>query len=291
MASSSIVKKRRDRILGILERQRGVSVDELSEELSVSLVTVRRDLDFLDREGVLIRKHGGAQPATHSVVDFAEHPAMHHTRQPTVNPAVNPVAGEPPALLHASPEKKLEEKDNVNMEQKARIAERAARMLRDGDLIFTNSGSTILSFIGAIGSRRVKVITNNAAAITLKREPGMELIILGGEYREQSRSFVGEFALNTIKDIYSRYTFLGVNGLSLERGLMTSVYQECSINQAMIANTHEKVVVLADHTKMGKVSNFVSSPLSAVHMVITDDQCPVQLRMDLERLGIEVVVV
>ncbi len=279
MASSSIVRNRRDRILGILERRRGVSVDELSEELSVSLVTVRRDLDFLDREGVLIRKHGGAQPATNLAAT------------PLMIPFQNPVEAETKPLTDVLPETKLEEKDNVNMEEKARIAERAARMLRDGDIIFTNSGSTILSFIAAIGSTRVKVITNNAAAITLKRDPGMELIILGGAYREQSRSFVGEFALNTIKDIYSRYTFLGVNGLSLERGLMTSVYQECSINQAMIANTHEKVVVLADHSKMGKVSNFVSSPLSSVDMVITDDQCPDQLRMALERLGIEVLIV
>ena len=274
MASSSIVKKRHERILGILERRRGVSVDELSEELSVSLVTVRRDLDFLDHKGVLIRKHGGAQQAT----SLAANVALSQTEL------------DPKPPTDTVPEKKLEEKDNVNMEQKARIAERASHMLRDGDIIFTNSGSTILSFIAAIGSKHVKVITNNAAAITLKREPGMELIILGGEYREQSRSLVGEFALNTIKDIYSRYTFLGVNGLSLERGLMTSVYQECSINQAMIANTHEKVVVLADHSKMGKVSNFVSSPLSSVDMVITDDQCPDQLRMALERLGIEVLI-
>ncbi len=275
MASSFIVKNRRDRILGILERRRGVSVDELSDELSVSLVTVRRDLDYLDRKGVLIRKHGGAQAATNLAGNVVQ----------------DPTAVDPKSLPGMVPEKKLEEKDNTSMKEKARIAERAARMLRDGDIIFTNSGSTILSFIAAIGSKHVKVITNNAAAISLTREPGMELIILGGEYRDQSRSFVGEFALNTIKDIYSRYTFLGVNGLSLERGLMTSVYQECSINQAMIANTHEKVIVLADHTKMGKVSNFVSSPLSSVHMVITDDQCPNQLRMDLERLGIELVIV
>jgi DeoR family fructose operon transcriptional repressor len=262
MASSSIVKNRRDRILGILNHRGDASVDELSADLGVSLVTIRRDLDFLDSQGMLIRKHGGAQSS----------------------------AEESDSVMEAVPEKKLEEKDSVNIEEKTRIAEKAAALVKDGDIIFTNSGSTILTFIASIRSKRVKVITNHAAAITMKRDPGMELIILGGEYREQSRSFVGEFAVKMIKDIYSGYTFLGVNGLSLERGLMTSVYQECSINQAMIANTHEKVVVLADYSKMGKVSNFVSSPLSSVDIVITDDKCPDQLAVDLERLGIRVII-
>ncbi len=258
MASSSIVNNRRIRILDILNERRAAKVEELSAELAVSPVTVRRDLDYLCKKGFLVRRHGGALPVSTGV--------------------------------DGVPEKKLEEKDVINMEEKTRIAERAAQMVREGDTLFLNSGSTILSFIRALKNRRVKVITNNAAAIMVEHDLGIELLILGGEYREQSRSLVGEFTLNTIRNIYSGYTFLGTNGLSLERGLTTSVYQECSINQAMIANTHEKVVVLADYSKMGKVSNFVSSPLSSVDIVITDDKCPEQFRAGLENLGIEVII-
>ena len=102
---------------------------------------------------------------------------------------------------------------------------------------------------------------------------------------------MGEFALNTIRDIYSHYTVLGTNGISVERGITTTVYQECAINQAMIDNTHGKVVVIADHTKLGRVSNFVSAPLNVINILITDSLCPPEFRSDLESRGIEVLVV
>jgi DeoR family fructose operon transcriptional repressor len=258
MASSSIVNNRRMRILDILNERKSAKVAELSSELEVSLVTVRRDLDYLYGKGFLVRRHGGALPIR--------------------------------ASADSVPEKKLEEKDDINIEEKSAIAERAAREVKDGDTLFMNSGSTVLLFLRALKGKRVKVITNNAAAIMAEHDPGIELLILGGEYREQSRSLVGEFALSTIKNIYSGCSFLGTNGLSLERGLTTSVYQECGINQAMIANTHERVIVLADYSKMGKVSNFVSAPLSSVDVVITDDKCPEDFRKGLEDLGIEVII-
>jgi len=258
MASSSIVGTRRNRILSILNQRKEASVEELSRELRVSAVTVRRDLDFLNRGGVLIRRHGGA-----------------HFTEP----------GTPEV-----PEKCLEEKDVLNMAEKNRIAERAARLVKDGDIVFMNSGSTTLAFLQALHKKTVKVITNNAAAVLLTKAPGVELILTGGEFRQQSRSLVGEFAVKTIREIYSGYTFLGANGLSRDHGLMTTVYQECGINQAMIANTHDKVVVLADFSKMGRVSNFTSSPLSAVDIIITDDKCPEAVRLEFEQAGIEVII-
>jgi DeoR family fructose operon transcriptional repressor len=192
--------------------------------------------------------------------------------------------------IDAMPEKKLIEKDVINIEEKKRIAEKASSLIDDEEILFMNSGSTILCFLRAIHGKRVKVITNNAAAITSERDPLIELMILGGEYREQSQSLVGEFALTTIRNIYSSHTILGTNGLSLEQGLTTSVYQECSINQAMIENTHGKVIVLADYSKMGKVSNFVSSPLSLIDIVVTDSNCPDDFRRRLEGQGIQVII-
>ncbi len=123
-----------------------------------------------------------------------------------------------------------------------------------------------------------------------KLDPSIDLMMLGGEYRAQSRSLVGEFALNTLKDIWSNHTFLGTNGVSIERGLTTSVYQECSVNQAMVRNTHGKVIVLADYSKMDKVSNFVSSPLSSVDIIVTDDKCPPEFARRLRDEGIEVII-
>jgi DeoR family fructose operon transcriptional repressor len=258
MASSSIVYDRQMRILEILREQGIVRVEELSGELAVSPVTVRRDLDFLYKKGFLVRNHGGASPVGLQSDIF--------------------------------PERKLAEKGILNIAEKSRIAERAAELILDEEILFMNSGSTVLFFLRALKRKKIKVITNNAAAIGYPRDPLVELMILGGEYRDQSQSLVGEFALNTIRDIYSNHTILGTNGLSLERGLTTSVYQECSINQAMIRNTHGKVIVLADSTKLGKISNFVSSSLSSVQVLVTDDKCPEDFRRKLEDQGIQVLI-
>ncbi|HTX74202.1 MAG TPA: DeoR/GlpR family DNA-binding transcription regulator [Rectinemataceae bacterium] len=258
MASGSIVHDRQMRIIDMLRERGSARVEELSEALAVSQVTVRRDLDYLCRKGLLVRRHGGAAP---------------------VLPQTD--------IL---PERRLVDKGVINIAEKKRIAERAVQLISDEDILFMNSGSTVLFFLHALRHKKIRVITNNAAAIGAERDPAIELMILGGEYRDQSQSLVGEFALNTMRDIYSSNTILGTNGLSLDKGLTTSVYQECSINQAMIQNTHGKVIVLADYSKMGKVSNFVSSPLSSVQVVVTDDKCPEEFRKGLQDLGIEVLI-
>jgi len=257
MASNAAVYRRRLQILESVRSRGMATVEELSESLGVSPVTIRRDLDHLSREGSLQRKHGGAMPV-----------------------------GEEGSV----PEKMLSEKDVLNIEAKNRIASAAVELLGDDEIIFMNSGSTTLCFLRALAGRRVKVITNNVASLGVAHSPGVELMILGGEYRDQSQSLVGEFALSAIQNIWSDHTFLGTNGLSLERGLTTSVYQECSVNQAMIDHTHGRVVVLADSSKMGKVANFVSSPISNVDIVVTDLECPDSFRTELEARGVQVIL-
>ncbi len=143
--------------------------------------------------------------------------------------------------------------------------------------------------IEAVNRKKVKIVTNNAGAITAPYNPDMELIVLGGEYRAQSQSLVGILTLENIQGINSTHTFLGVNGFSIDKGLTTSVIQECSVNQAMIRNTNGKVVVLADHAKIGRVSNFVSAPLDVVDILVTDSKTPRELIAQIEALGIEVL--
>lgn len=257
MASNAAVYRRRLQILESVRSRGMATVEELSESLGVSPITIRRDLDHLSREGSLLRRHGGAVPVEED---------------------------------GSVPEKMLSEKDVLNIEAKNRIAAAAVRLLEDDGILFMNSGSTTLCFLRALAGRRAKVITNNVASLSVPASPGLELMILGGEYREQSQSLVGEFTLSAIRNIWADHTILGTNGLSLERGLTTSVYQECSVNQAMIEHTHGKVIVLADSSKMGKVANFVSSPLSKVDILVTDMECPDSYREELDALGIRVIL-
>ncbi len=254
---SAITSNRHQRILGIIKNMEMVRVDELSEALDVSAVTVRRDLDIMDRKGLLVRTYGGARK-----LDL-------------------PVG--------TQSERSFFEKGIVNTGEKTRIAQLAATLVQEDEIIFLNSGTTALFFFEAL-STRVRVITNNAATIVCERNQNVELLVLGGEYRAQSRSFVGDFAVNTLKGIHSHTTFLGINGLSLEKGLTTSVLPECSVNQSMISHTSGKVIVLADYSKMDHVSNFVSAPLDEVDMVVTDDKAPETVVKELQERGIEVLI-
>lgn len=259
MSVNSIAYNRHLTILDKLQEQGRVRVDELADLLDVSAVTIRRDLDYLNEHGFLVRTHGGA-----AAIKYRQ------TLQK---------------------ERGFSEKGVDNVEEKERIARRAVEFIEANDIVFLNSGSTALFFLKALRDKRVRVITNNAAAIEVELDLTVELLVLGGEYRERSRSFVGEFALNALRNIYSTHTILGTNGISLEQGLTTTVYQECNINQAMIENTHGSVIVLADHTKVQRVSNFVSAPIDAVDILITDDQCPPEFGDALRERGIEVIIV
>ncbi len=244
--------------MDLLAHSGKVRVEELSEYLGVSQVTVRRDLDILDRKGLLSRTHGGADRIM-----------------------------APSGIL---PEKNFLEKGVINTEEKHRIAERAVELIEDDEIVYLNSGSTVLFFIEAIRNKKARIFTNNAQSISCKRDPLVELMVLGGEYREQSQSYIGILTLQVIQDINSTHTILGTNGISLEKGLTTSVIQECSINQAMIANTNGKVIVLADYSKIGRVSNFISAPLEKIDILVTDSKCPPSMADKFRERGIEVII-
>ena len=89
------------------------------------------------------------------------------------------------------------------------------------------------------------------------------------DYRPQSRSLVGDLTTSGLRSIFSSFTVLGINGVSIKKGCTTAVHQETSVNQAMIENSSGKVIVVADHSKMNCVSSFLTCPLSRIDMIVT----------------------
>lgn len=258
MANGTIANNRHLQILDALYTAGNVSVNVLEDLLQVSKVTIRRDLDFLDGKGLLVRTHGGATLPPNQDIKLSD--------------------------------EDYAKKDIVHVQEKRRIALKCASLIKAQDILFINSGSTTNFLLQSISGKQIKVITNNAASLESSIDDKVEILFLGGQYLKHPRSFIGEFALATLRDMYSTHTILGTNGISLEKGLTTTVYQECSINQAMIQNTHGKVIVLADSTKMGYISNFISAPLESIDIVITDDKCPPEFKAGLEKAGIEVLI-
>jgi len=250
-----IPAKRHDAIARLVKEKGMVRVAELSEALRVTEMTIRRDLEALEKKGLLERTHGGA---------------VYSDR----------VSLEP---LYA-------QKSGIKRAEKEAIGRLAASLVREGDAILVNSGSTTLEFLRRLPALRFKLVTNNPWAPIEVRSEGAELLMTGGELRRESFSLVGEVAARTVRGAFGTKAFLGVDGFSLKYGITTPVQAEAALNGLMIEQTHGEVIVIADSSKFGRVSNFLAAPIEAVNTIVTDRGLDEQSREEFARIGIRVLV-
>ena len=234
--SKALVDGRREKVLEALKSNGLVKVQELAEALDVSPLTIRRDLQYLENNNKLERFYGGA-----TVTD----------REPDE-------AGE---------------EDEVAMYRR-KIAQYAASLVEDGDTIFINTSSTALQMIRYLKDKKVTVITNNGKAIDVKHSPNVSVILTGGELREIKEAMVGEFAVNNISRVTAKKSFIGCTGISVENGMTTEILSEVNVNQLMVKRVTGTSYILADHTKIGINSSFVSCPVEEILNVITDEKAP-----------------
>ena len=164
-------------------------------------------------------------------------------------------------------------------------------LVEDGDTLLINSGSTTLRiFPNLVGIKNLKVITSNMGAFLETSETDMELILTGGIFREQSKSLVGSFALHNIQRVIGTKCFIGVDGISRKHGLTTPILQEAEIARMMIERTQGKVIVVADSSKLGVVSNFVSASIDQVDILVTTKGVNEEFIAQLEEEGIEIII-
>jgi len=251
---STISNYRHKKILEMLYERQSVSAGELATEFGVSKITIRRDLDALAGEKFLERTRGGAV-----------------------------------SIAGLRLEEFFDAKDHVAKQEKSLIGRYVASLVAENETIFVNAGSTTLEVIRHLHGKKVRIVTNNAACLGLDLDPQQELILLGGDYRSQSKSLVGDLTIAGVHNIFSSFTVLGINGVSIRKGCTTAVQQETSVNKAMIENSGGKVIVVADHTKMNCVSSFLTCPLSRIDMIVTDWVTPLAFCQELEETGVCVV--
>lgn len=219
-------------ILKLLSERGALSVSHLSKELGVSEVTIRSDLKELEERGLLSRSRGGAHPALHQ------------------------------GIL---------ERQNQNTEQKTRIARAAAELVRDGDTIMIEAGTTTALVVRhLIGKRDVHVVTNSTLVFSYARlNPALQITLTGGEFRRETESMVGPVALRTLAGLNVRLAFVGTDGFSLEKGMTTQLFEGAEIVKAMRRCARETFLV-ADSTKYGKTGFVDVLPLSEIDGLITD---------------------
>lgn len=251
-----LMAERHRRILTRVRRKGVVSIREMVEELDVSEVTLRRDLRVLADEGLLQRTHGGA-----AYTRFFGEEWTHDEK-----------------VAHAAQEKEA-------------IATAAAALTADGEVIALGAGSTTEILARRLTRRRnLTVITNSLLVARVLGPPaGITMVLTGGNLRVTTQALIGAVAEASLQQLHVSTLFISGNGFTLERGLSTAPLAAASVDQAL-ARISDRVVVLADHTKIGHEKMVQTLPLDDIDHVVTDWQTPESVVRGLRKAGIEVTV-
>lgn len=248
---------RHQHIIDKLKKEGSVSVVDLCNDLSVSSVTIRKDLKLLEDKQLLYRTHGGGT-------------------------LTNPYTADKP----------VNEKAMIKSEEKLSIGEAASKLIEQNDCILIASGTTVLSLAKHIKPKgNITVITAALnVALELIHNPEIEVIQLGGLLRKSSSSVTGVYAERILEDFSCTKLFLGVDGIDLEFGLTTTNMMEAQLNKKMIAAA-QKTIVLADSSKFGKRGFGKICGLEDIEQVITDSNISNHMVETLKGMGIEVTIV
>jgi DeoR/GlpR family transcriptional regulator of sugar metabolism len=238
MSKPLIPAQRRERIQEYLTMHQIARSVDLCELLETSEATVRRDLEWLEQKGILERTHGGAILSQRMVFEQEyQQRAQHHP------------------------------------EEKKHIGQLAASLIDEGDIVFINSGTTATQVLQHIPNNlQISVFTNNISAAMELREPGFHYHLIGGEFQPRSNSLAGGFALENLMKVYANKTILGVDGISVKHGCTVPTKPEAEVVRQMIERTKGQVIVVADYSKWGVVSNFQIASIEEIDKLITDEK-------------------
>ena len=236
---SASTRQRRERILSRVYETGHVAVRELAVSLAVSEATVRRDLRALAGENTVQLVHGGASLVR--PYDFS-----------------------------------FNSKLTRNMEAKRIIGRLAAELVADGDTIFLDSGTTCFQMAPFLKGRRgLKVIANSARLALELDTPGLDVILVGGQYRPERMDTIGPLAVGMLEQLRGYVAFIGADGLSMDFGLTASDIESAHLYRMATRNARE-VVLVADHSKFVSPSLFKIVDFDAISRVVTDKALPAQ---------------
>jgi DeoR/GlpR family transcriptional regulator of sugar metabolism len=252
---ASTVERQR-RLLAWIEQRQRASVSEITSHFSVSPATARRDLEALASQEKVERVHGGAL-----------------------------------AVRRAPPEAPVSQRASDQAAEKERIAAAAVQLVADGETIFLSSGTTTEAVARRLHQRMLTVITNSLLVINaLADAPNITLIALGGTLRHSELSFIGPLTTHSLTELRAMKVIMGIRAIDIEQGLTNAYLEESLIDRAILSNASQ-VILVADHTKCGRVSAVFVAPLTKIDMLITDEQTPRDFVQALREQEISVVQV
>lgn len=256
-----LAEQRYQEILNILERDGSVKATDLCTLLGISRETVRRDLEALNAQGLLRRIHGGAMHMPLQQGDESSYTAFAHRKK-------------------------------TNLRAKQAIARAAVEYIHDGQAIALDSGTTSVALAKEIKNRfhALTVVTNSlAVARVLANSPNITLLMTGGVYRADEDAFVSDYATLIFSKLNVDTFFLTVSGVSVERGVTYQRMDELLVQNAMLAAS-EKVIVIADSSKLGVNSLVTMCGIDQVSTIITDSNTPAAQVEAFRQAGVSVIL-
>ncbi len=238
----------------IIQRQQ-VSVSDICEMFGISEATARRDLDQLASTGSIQRVHGGAV-------------------------ANNEAPPEPPVLQRSS----------WQQSEKQRIGALAATLIDPGDTVFISSGTTSLVVAQALRERNdLTIVTNSLPVMNIMADSGNAMIALGGMLRASESSFIGHLAVQGLAELRISKIIFGIRGIDVVHGL-TNDYLPETVTDRAILSAGRHVIVVADHTKLGRTAPAFVAPLSAMHTLVTDHAANTTIVDAIADIGVRVML-
>lgn len=236
-------EQRHEVILEDLKKFGIIKVSDLTERLQTTEMTIRRDLKYLEEKDLLIRIHGGAK--SKDINRFEE----------------------------LSPH----EKRNINVEKKNEVAEIAASLIKDNDIVYIGPGTTTELMHNYIKASQVKIITNCLNIFEeFRHDDRFELILIGGRFREKTSTFVGSITNDTLERIRVKAAFIGANGISGDQ-IMTSNEDEGQ-SQKVILNNAENRYVICDSSKIEREDFYTLYKLREMTALVTDHELDKDLK-------------
>ena len=254
-----IAKERQKRILELLEAQQIVTIRGLAEQFSVAVITVRRDLDVLEKAGLIRKVYGGAVLAEEYLL-----PPQENARY----------------ALRAED----------CLEEKRAIASAAADLIAEGEIIFLDTGTAVSALAKQLRNRRnLTVVTNSLAVIHELLDSSVQLFCVGGWVGREQCSFASDSAIACLEGFCFDHCFCGAGGISAEKGV-TDYRHEIIQQRKTVLSRSASAVLLTDSRKFETTAPFVVCPASAFCILITDSGIPESQKAMLEDDGVRVLV-
>lgn len=249
--------KRRNHIINLLEQEGTVKTSELSEQYQVSVMTIRRDLNYLAGEGIVTLTHGGAVLNRGGLTEHA-----------------------------------MNYKEDTLIEEKRRIATFCSNFINEGDAILIDTGSTAKMVAQTLMNRKNIVVVTHSLPVQnmLAHVSGIKMIAIPGVFREKTMGFLGQMACDFVSNLKLDVLFLGVEGVDPDHGVSVPDIVDAETKRALVHQAN-KIIAVADHTKIGR-SYFMSiAPMREIDVLVTNQEADPEIIGKIRDQGVEVFLV